>query len=697
MKKDCKVAPKDVKSILGVNCEWDQVEVDVNVLSNVAVDDVQKAVDNSPEINKLKQQDTNLKMQLEILKDLINRIAPNDGTPDTKGIKQRLDENESGDKKTRDDIKQINRVISEIMSNITALKSWNSRQDSKMESIKRSVITDTTYYNFDEWIENVYIPQCGALANKYTNGSIYINVNNNNGATNATYINTRSPNSTEPCSAKDWEMLPSVHPYDIITILGIDPIKVTHTNKHEWVISIKPEKLADMLAGLKSLDLSKVNLTLGEVFFEPVFKESATIQENLKVWGEITTPRATIEEANIKKACIEELTCDLKTTKKITADDVEVKWELKANNFKMKDGVLKVDGKVKLEGTVEIPQIQWDIHIQDSLKAPDIHATINITTPDLRVENHSYFKGDIVFEGPVTYTDPDDNAKEPICVDNLYKNLFRPSWGMFEMSGSFIGNNEPNGTVAWIWSNIISFFNQAQRNPVHENVLGNLNATSLTWIKDYWYTPGVYMVNEGTSNQFITINWEGEDAGIYQVNFTLTLRMDDFSESVLNNITSARAGIVVYNVDKIHEGGYILDDKFHPEKDFYEFEHKHTHSFYDDDYPTGSNDTTSESVLKYSSHGRNNLPNGHPNNPPFIKYTARSIHYRTFSVSALVPVKWSVAIAPFVKLASGIPNGTQSHRTTITAGEWDTWSKSSLTVYKIANLGVPYEFHCWRN
>lgn len=38
-------------------------------------------------------------MQLEILKDLINRIAPNDGTPDTKGIKQRLDENESGDKK----------------------------------------------------------------------------------------------------------------------------------------------------------------------------------------------------------------------------------------------------------------------------------------------------------------------------------------------------------------------------------------------------------------------------------------------------------------------------------------------------------------------------------------------------------------------------------------------------------------------
>ena len=222
-------------------------------------------------------------MQLEILKDLINRIAPNDGTPDTKGIKQRLDENESGDKKTRDDIKQINRVISEIMSNITALKSWNSRQDSKMESIKRSVITDTTYYNFDEWIENVYIPQCGALTNKYTNGSIYINVNNNNGATNATYINTRSPNSTEPCSAKDWEMLPSVHPYDMITILGIDPIKVTHTNKHEWVISIKPEKLADMLAGLKSLDLSKVNLTLGEVFFEPVFKESATIQENLKV------------------------------------------------------------------------------------------------------------------------------------------------------------------------------------------------------------------------------------------------------------------------------------------------------------------------------------------------------------------------------------------------------------------------------
>ena len=697
MNTDCKYTAKNVKSVLALNCEWDQVEVWVDVLSNIAVEDVEKAVANSPAVDMLKQQDTNLKMQLEILRDLINRKAPDDASPDSKGIKQRLDENESGDKKTKDEIKDILRVISEIMSNITALKSWNSRQDSKMESIQRSVITDKTYFNFDEWVENVYIPQCGALTNKYSNGDIYINVNNNNGATNATYINTRSPNSTAPCSANDWQLMPSVHPHDMITILGIDPIKVTHTNKHEWVISIKPEKLADMLAGLKDLDLSKVNVTLGQVFFEPVFKESATIEEDLKVGREIITPKATIEEINVERACIKELTCDVKTTHKITSDDIEVRNNLKAENFRVEWGTMNINGHVRMEGTINIPIFEGDTHFHDSLKAPDIHATVNITTPDIRVENHSHFGGDTIFEGPITYSDPNDNAREPVCVDNLYKNLFRPSWGIFEITGGFAGNNEPNGTVAGLGSNIISYFNKAQRSPVHENVLGNLNTTSLKWIKDYGYTPWVYMVNEGTSNQFIAINGEWEDAGIYQVNFTVTLRMDDYSEESLNNVTSARVWVVVYNLDRIQDWGYILDDKYHPEKDFYEFEWKHTHSFYDDDYPSGSNDTTSEAVLKYKGHPKNNLPNGHPNNPPFIKYTARSVHYRTFSVSALVPVRGVVAIAPFAKLASGIPNGTQSHKTTITAWERDTGGKSSLTVHKIANLGVPYEYHCWRN
>jgi hypothetical protein len=72
-------------------------------------------------------------------------------------------------------------------------------------------------------------------------------------------------------------------PADVLTIIGIDTVEVTHPYKHEWVISIVPDKLADMLANLKAVDLSKVDVTLGDVYFNPIIKESVTIQENLTV------------------------------------------------------------------------------------------------------------------------------------------------------------------------------------------------------------------------------------------------------------------------------------------------------------------------------------------------------------------------------------------------------------------------------
>jgi hypothetical protein len=58
---------------------------------------------------------------------------------------------------------------------------------------------------------------------------------------------------------------------------------VAHPYKHEWVVSINPDKFQDFMAGLQRLDLSNVELSLGEVYFDPVFKESAKIQENLEV------------------------------------------------------------------------------------------------------------------------------------------------------------------------------------------------------------------------------------------------------------------------------------------------------------------------------------------------------------------------------------------------------------------------------
>ena len=163
------------------------------------------------------------------------------------------------------------------------LKGWNVRQDSAIKGLSTKVIVDKIYNNFEEWVENVYIPQCDQITNKYSRGDIYINANQSVAATNATYINVRNPNATTECSANDWQEQYYSAPADVITYLGIDPLEVAHPYKHEWVVSINPDKFQDFMAGLQRLDLSNVELSLGEVYFDPVFKESAKIQENLEV------------------------------------------------------------------------------------------------------------------------------------------------------------------------------------------------------------------------------------------------------------------------------------------------------------------------------------------------------------------------------------------------------------------------------
>lgn len=165
----------------------------------------------------------------------------------------------------------------------------------------------------------------------------------------------------------------------------------------------------------------------------------------------------------------------------------------------------------------------------------------------------------------------------------------------------------------------------------------------------------------------------------------------------MNNIRSVRAGLVFYDKDNIGKGGFILDDKFHPEKDYYEFEWNHTHSFYDDDYPSGSSDTTSQATLRFNSYPYVNTDNGqHPNNPPFKKYVGRSLGQYTFTVSALIPIKSMMYVSPFIKFSSGSLGQGNNYICDITKGEWNTGGLGTLSVHKIANIGVPYEYHCAR-
>lgn len=135
--KECnKVSPKDIVSVLAVNCEGDQVEVDVDVLSGIAVEDVQNAVDSSSVIKILKQTDNSLKLQIDLIKDIINRRAPDGASDDSKGLKQRLDEAAACCANTNKEFKSVYQSLSEILSNITALKSWNTRQDEKIDSLE---------------------------------------------------------------------------------------------------------------------------------------------------------------------------------------------------------------------------------------------------------------------------------------------------------------------------------------------------------------------------------------------------------------------------------------------------------------------------------------------------------------------------------------------------------------------------------
>jgi hypothetical protein len=44
----------------------------------------------------------------------------------------------------------------------------STRQDEKINSLQKNVIADETYFNFEDWVENVYIPQGSAPVNKYS-------------------------------------------------------------------------------------------------------------------------------------------------------------------------------------------------------------------------------------------------------------------------------------------------------------------------------------------------------------------------------------------------------------------------------------------------------------------------------------------------------------------------------------------------
>lgn len=323
--KPCNVKPSSETVLMAYDDCNKEHEISIADLELVPQVDVEEALQVSPTISGLKSKDQQLQNQIDNINDV-----------KLESLTTAVQEATTAANAASEAVTNEQQVISELNDNIVMLKWWNVRQDASIKWLSTKVIVDTTYNNFDEWVENVYIPQCESVSNKFSRWDIYINANQSIAATNATYINVKSPTSTAPCSANDWQEQYYSAPADVITYLGIDPLVVSHPYKHEWTVAIDPYKFQEFMAWLQRLDLSNVEVSLGEVYFDPVIKESAKIQENLEV-GNATktkdlqvTGKATIAEAEITNAKITGVTWPTSFNWKVTvsgwveADDLTV-------------------------------------------------------------------------------------------------------------------------------------------------------------------------------------------------------------------------------------------------------------------------------------------------------------------------------------------------------------------------------------
>lgn len=263
-------------------------------------------------------------------------------------------------------------LINNLASEITTLKSWNHQQEQIIKGMQNTVILDPIYNNFQEWCENVYIPQAYHIKNKYMEWDIYINTNESNAATNATYVCVRKPNATSDYSANDWQLVYRATPADMVTIIGIDPLEITHPYKHEWVINVNPERLADMLGQLRSLDLTKVEVALDKVYFEPTIKNSVTIQENLTVENKIecetldVSHNAEITQLHVEEACIDNMICDTTVRGDIESHgDINIQNNLNVTN-ELWTGKLHIDWHVHLPDARQIKI--WDVDLVEWIK-----------------------------------------------------------------------------------------------------------------------------------------------------------------------------------------------------------------------------------------------------------------------------------------------------------------------------------------
>ena len=120
-------------------------------------------------IDELTTNITKLTQEVTQLKNQINQLKEKETS-----IESRVHENENCCEETNERIDQQNSVIGEQANNITVLKDLHVINKKAIEWLEKKVIIDDEYLNFQEWVENVYIPQCDQIVNKYSEWDIYI-------------------------------------------------------------------------------------------------------------------------------------------------------------------------------------------------------------------------------------------------------------------------------------------------------------------------------------------------------------------------------------------------------------------------------------------------------------------------------------------------------------------------------------------
>ena len=330
-------------------------------------------------IAALKNKDAQLNKKID---DLNKDVHGNPLDPSVPSVDSKIQKLEECCEKNNNKNDEQDKQIKEINANISTVKWMQVRQEKKLSEMLIRVVRDDVHLSFQDWVQEVYIK----TTQKFRLGDLYLNINPNIWAVNATYVCIRQEGATTPSSPKDWQKLLYTQPADIINIIGIDPIEIDHPDKHQWVISVDHEKLAKIISELKVLDLTKVELKIGDIYKTPVYKNDVTFELNVKVEGDTIMNNLTVQnDTHLHNTTTNTLQVnEIITQNPVFQHDVTIRESLDVDNHitspfltttkiaKIKD--LHVDGMIKIPVKDNSCAVYWG-----KLNEKDEYVSLNQT------------------------------------------------------------------------------------------------------------------------------------------------------------------------------------------------------------------------------------------------------------------------------------------------------------------------------